>query len=129
MDLPCSGARHGLGWRHFLPIVQTLFYCALTWWGLRERFLTRQVMGWEPQAEFVLIQEGTVHWDPRYTDGPLPLCIKVAVALNLSAVVPALLILLPIGMSSLDLSSFASELLAAVSIGLFVPFVGTVSAG
>lgn len=112
-----------LGWRHFLPIVQTLLFCALVWWDFRERYPSRAILCERP-AEFVLVQDGgVVKFDPRYIDGPPPRGFTIALALNLPAVVPALLVLLPASMLERDLSSFASDLLAVASIGIFVPFI------
>jgi hypothetical protein len=111
-----------VGWRHLLPIVQTLLYCALVSWGFRERYPSKATV-WERPTVYVLVQEGAVQWDPRYIDGPPPRGFTIAWALNLPAVVPAVLILLPAGMLLRHLASFASDLLAVGSIGVFVPLI------
>src|SRR5215813_2597961 len=97
--------RARLAWRHLLPIIQILLYCALAWWGFRERYPSK-VSAWKPPSEYVLVQEGAVQWDPRYIDGPPPPGFTVAWALNLPALVLALLILLPAGILLRHLSSF-----------------------
>lgn len=93
------------------------------WWGFRERYPSKATLRERP-TEYVLVQEGgVVKFDPRYIDGPPPRGFTIAWALNLPAVVPALLILLPASMLLRDLASFASDLLAVASIGAFVPFI------
>ena len=114
--------RARLGWRHLLPILQTFLYCALVWWGFRERYPST-VSTWEPPSEYVLVQEGAVHWDPRYIDGPPPRGFRIGWALNLPALVPALLILLPARILFRDLASLTSDVLTVVSIGIFVPVI------
>jgi hypothetical protein len=99
-----------------------LLYCALVWWGFRERYPAKATI-WERPTDYVLVQEGAVQCDPRYIDGPPPRGIRIAWALNLPAIVPALLILLPAGMLSRHFASFASDLLTVASIGVFVPFI------
>jgi hypothetical protein len=99
-----------------------LLYCALVWWGFRERYPAKATI-WERPTDYVLVQGGAVQCDPRYIDGPPPRGIRIAWALNLPAIVPALLILLPAGMLSRHFASFASDLLTVASIGVFVPFI------
>ena len=111
-----------LGWRHLLPIAQILLYCALAWWGFRESYPSK-FSAWEPPSEYVLVQEGRVQWDPRYIDGPPPRGFTIALALNLPALVPAVLILLPASVLLKNLGSFGSDLLAVASIGAFVPLL------
>jgi hypothetical protein len=69
------------------------------------------------------VQEATVEWDPRYIDGPPPWAFTTAWAINLPALVPALLILIPASMLTGDLASFTSDMLAVASIGAFVPIL------
>lgn len=101
---------------------------------MRTLYYVRNAVGWcafyppkvsasGPPSEYVLVQEGAIQWDPRYIDGPPPLGFTVAWAVNLPALVPALLILLPAGILLRQLSSFASDVLAVASVGMFVPLI------
>lgn len=118
-----AGVRGRHGWRHLLPIVQTLLYGALVWWGFRERY-SSELSAFEQPSEYVLVQEGEgVEWNPRYVDAPPPRGFTIAWALNLPAVLPALLILVPAGALLKNPGSFARDLLAAGIIGVFVPFI------
>ncbi len=107
--------------RHLLPILQTLLYCGLVWWGLHERYPARVL---HRPLTLTPVQEGAgVQWDPIYIDGPPPTGFVAATCLNLPALLPALLLILPLSFLFKDVASFGSDVIFAVGFGVFVPLL------
>jgi hypothetical protein len=119
---PHTSIPHRFGRRHVLPIVQTIIYCLLAFWGLHDRY-PRQTASWR-SADIVSVQEdGAVEWEPRHIDSPPPRGFRVAIAINFPALVPAAVIIIPISVFLHAPSSFSNDVVAMSVIGLFVPFI------